>query len=56
MQRSLLDQLIELTKLDYPDDYVRFGHLACAIEGKAVLDEAVRRRLRVHGRYDLAAF
>jgi hypothetical protein len=56
MQRSLLDQLIELTKLDYPDDYVRFGHLACAIEGEAVLDEAVRRRLRVHGRYDLAAF
>src|SRR5262249_26317321 len=36
--------------------YVRFGHLACAIEGEAVLDEAVRRRLRVHGRYDLAAF
>ena len=57
MQRSLLDQLIELTKLDYPDDYVRFGHLACAIEGEAVsLDEAVRMRLRVHGRYDLAAF
>ena len=57
MQRSLLDQLIELTKLDYPDDYVRFGHLACAIEGGAVsLDEAVRMRLRVHGRYDLAAF
>jgi hypothetical protein len=57
MQRSLLDQLIELTKSDYPDDYVRFGHLACAIEGEAVsLDEAVRRRLRVHGRYDLAGF
>jgi hypothetical protein len=57
MQRSLLDQLIELTKLDYPDDYVRFGRLACAIEGGAVsLDEAVRMRLRVHGRYDLAAF
>jgi hypothetical protein len=58
MQRSLLlDQLIKLTKLDYPDDYVRFGHLACAVEGEAVsLDEAVRRRLRMHGRYDLAAF
>jgi hypothetical protein len=57
MQRSLLDHLIELTKLDYPDDYARFGHLACAIEGEAVsLDEAVRWRLRMHRRYDLAGF
>ena len=57
MQRSLLDQLIELTKSDYPDDWVRFCHLARVIEGEAVpLDEAVRMRLRVHRRYDLAAF
>jgi hypothetical protein len=56
MQRSLLDQLIELTKLDYPDDYVRFGHLACAIEGEALPDEAARKRFRAYGRYDLAAF
>jgi hypothetical protein len=57
MQRSLLDQLIELTKSDYPDDWVRFCHLARVIEGESVsLDEAARSRLRVHGRYDLAAF
>jgi hypothetical protein len=59
MQRSsLLDQLLELTKKDYPDDWVRFCHLARVIEEDASLDdnEAARRRLRVHGRYDLAAF
>jgi hypothetical protein len=57
MQRSLLEQLIELTKSDYPDDWMRFCHLARVIEGESLsLDEAARRRLRVHGRYDLAAF
>ena len=58
MQRSLLDQLIELTKSDYQDDWVRFCHLARVIEEDVSLkdNEAARRRFRVHGRYDLASF
>jgi hypothetical protein len=56
MQQSLLDQLIELTKSDYPDDWARFCDLARVIEGGISLEEAARKRLRVYRRYDIAAF
>jgi len=55
-QRTLLDHLIELVKADYPDDWVRFCHLARIIERDASDDEAARRRLRVYRRYDIAGF
>ena len=55
-QRTLLDHLIELIKADYPDDWVRFCHLARIIERDASDDEAARRRLRVYRRYDIAGF
>ena len=52
--RGLLDWLIELIKADYPDDWVRFCHLARIIERDAADDaEAARRRLRVYRRYDI---
>ena len=54
--RGLLDWLIELIKADYPDDWVRFCHLARIIERDASDDEAARRRLRVYRRYDIAGF
>ena len=54
--RGLLDWLIELIKADYPDDLVRFCHLARIIERDASDDEAARRRLRVYRRYDIAGF
>jgi hypothetical protein len=54
--RRLLDHLIELIKADYPDDWVRFCHLARIIERDASEDEAARRRLRVYRRYDIAGF
>jgi hypothetical protein len=58
MQLSLLgQQLIELTESDYPDDYARAFRLARAIEGQSVSpEEAMRLRLRVYRRYDIAAF
>jgi len=55
-QRALLDHLIELIKADYPDDLVRFCHLARIIERDASDDEAARRRLRVFRRYAIAGF
>ena len=55
-QRALLDHLIELIKADYPDEWVRFCHLARIIEKDASDDEAARRRLRVYRRYDIAGF
>jgi hypothetical protein len=54
--RGLLDHLIELIKAHYPDDWVRFCHLARIIERDASEDEAARRRLRVYRRYDIAGF
>ena len=54
--RGLLAWLIELIKADYPDDWVRFCHLARLIERDASDDEAARRRLRVYRRYDIAGF
>ena len=58
MQLSPLgQQLIELIKSDYPDDYARACRLARAIEGQSVSsEEAMRLRLRVYRRYDIAAF
>jgi hypothetical protein len=58
LPRGLLDWLIELVKADYPDDWVRFCHLARIIERDASDDddEAARRRLRVYQRYDIAGF
>jgi hypothetical protein len=54
--RGLLDHLIELIKADYPDDWVRFCHLARLIERDTSDDEAARRRLQVYRRYDIAGF
>jgi hypothetical protein len=58
MPQSLLgQQLIELTKSDYPDDYARACRLACAIEGPSVSpEEAMRLRLRAYRRYDLGGY
>jgi hypothetical protein len=50
-------QLIELIKNNYLDDYARACRLACAIEGQSVsLEEALRLRLHAYRRYDLAGF
>jgi hypothetical protein len=45
MQCSLLDQLIELTKADYPEDYARFCQLAYEIHRKFASPEEAARRL-----------
>ena len=44
MQRSLLDQLIELIKADYPEDYARFCQLAYEIHRKFAHPEEAARR------------
>jgi len=57
MLSPLGQQLIELIKKDYQDDYARACHLARAIEGECGSpEEALHKRLRVYRRYDLAAF
>jgi hypothetical protein len=44
MQRSLLDQFIELIKADYPEDYARFCQLAYEIHRKFAHPEEAARR------------
>jgi hypothetical protein len=44
MQRSLLDQLIELIKADYPEDCARFCQLAYDIHRKSASPEEAARR------------
>jgi hypothetical protein len=47
----LLDQLVELSKAKYPDDWSRLCQLAGVIEGQSVSpEEAARRRLWWHSR------
>jgi hypothetical protein len=46
-------QFLALAESEHPDDYASACRLACDIEGpSATPEEAVRRRLRVYGRYD----
>jgi hypothetical protein len=56
MQRSLLDQLAELIKSDYPEDWKRLCDHAQATERRVSPEEAAHRRLRGYSRhYDLMA-
>jgi hypothetical protein len=56
MQQSLLDRLVELIKLDYPEDWGPLCDRAHATEPSVSPEEAARRRLRGYSRrYDLMA-